>query len=40
VLVTDGPFAGTKEQLLGFMLARLGCVEVRAVKDLVKIGQS
>jgi len=54
MIVTDGPFAETKEQLGGFFLieardlneaiqvasripgARLGCVEVRAVRDSVK----
>jgi hypothetical protein len=54
MIVTDGPFTETKEQLGGFFLieardlneaiqvasripcARLGSVEVRAVKDLVK----
>jgi hypothetical protein len=58
VLMTDGPFAETKEQLLGFVLieakdhgdavevasriplARLGSVEVRAIMDLVRTGQS
>jgi hypothetical protein len=58
VLVTDGPFAETKEQLLGFVLieakdhddavevaskiplARLGSVEVRAIMELMKTGQS
>ena len=58
VLVTDGPFAETKEQLLGFVLieakdhddavevasgiplARLGCIEVRSIMDLVRIGLS
>jgi hypothetical protein len=56
--VTDGPFAETKEQLLGFVLieakdhddavevasgiplARLGCIEVRSIMDLVRIGLS
>ena len=54
MIVTDGPFAETKEQLGGFFLieardlneaihvasripcARLGSVEVRAVRDLIK----
>jgi hypothetical protein len=57
MIVTDGPFAETKEQLGGFFLieardlneaihvasripsARLGSVEVRAVRDLEKFKQ-
>lgn len=58
VTITDGPFAETKEQLVGFILidaksrseavklaskiplARLGSIEVRAIRGLARSGES